>query len=184
MIHFSCKKIKELYYSKQTNEVKPNGLWYSVRRNWLKYFLKNIGEIKDCRYMYELKLRYIDSVNKINKNKVLRINDSLTFDAFIFKYGIIEKDKYKKNKFFIYVDWDEVAKNYGGIEVIKLFKDRLITEDLQVVKKYNNRFNFVENINNVDVAVELVFWLYSLDVGSGCVWNPGAVKGIKRVYKI
>lgn len=129
--------------------------------------------------MYKLKLNYT-KYSKPNPNKVLRIKDEITFDKFTLKYGLIHKDKYSDVMFDVLIDWQKVAEKYGGIEVIPLIKSRLNTEDPEIIKKYNDKFKFAEKVDNIYLG----FWLSLFDIDSGCVWEPGAVKKIKRIYKI
>ena len=54
------------------------------------------------------------------------------------------------------------------------------TCDVNVVHKYNKKFKMAKN----DKDIELDFWQTLLDIASGCVWNPKAIKNIERIYKI
>ncbi len=182
MIHFSCDKIKKIYHVEQENYFfyKPNGLWYATEDEWLKYYLENIKKIKDCKFIYKLKIKYTNYKNT-NKNKILKITTESIFDKFTLKYGLINKSKYSNDKFFVLINWFNVEKDYGGIEIIKLITSRIKTNDVNIVNKYNKKFKFT---NNNDNNVELIFWQYSLDIGSGCVWNPKAIKNIEQIYKI
>ena len=110
----------------------------------------------------------------------MRIKNELTFDKFTLKYGVIIKNEYGDNMFNLLIDWKEVAKNYGGIQIVPLIKSRLSTKDSDIVKKYNDKFKFTDNIEGVDLS----FWLDAFDIASGCVWNSEAIKKIKRIYKI
>jgi hypothetical protein len=77
-----------------------------------------------------------------------------------------------------------LAKAYGGIEVMPFIHSILNTRDkldINVVKKYNAKFKFTKKVND---TTSLMFWLYTFDIASGCVWNPKAVGSIKRIYKI
>lgn len=180
MIHFSYNKIKKIYRIKeQDNPYKPQGLWYSTSSQWLEFYRNNIGEIKNCRYMYKLKLNYT-KYSITDPKKVLRIKNESTFDKFTIKYGSVVKSKYSDNRFSFTIDWNKVADEYGGIEVIPLIKSRKNTEDPDIIKKYNDHFKFADNID----GVRLAFWLDTFDIDSGCVWEPEAVKKIKRIYKI
>lgn len=179
MIHFSYNKIKEIHRIEQDNPYKPQGFWYAPSFQWLEFYRNNIGDIKNCRYMYKLKLFYT-KYSKPDPKKVLRIKNESTFDKFTIKYGSIQKSKYSNKRFSFIIDWNKVAKNYGGIEIIPLIKSRINTEDPNIIKKYNDKFKFIDDINNVRLA----FWLDTFDIDSGCVWEPEAIKKIKRMYKI
>ena len=183
MIHISNNKIKKLYNVSQSCIVKPRGLWYANADEWLKYFSKYNEKIKECKYVYELKLKYTEYKKK-NINKILHISTEKIFDKFTIKYGIVEKSKYSDDDYSIFINWTDVAKDYGGIEVMPLIHSRLTTRrklDINVVKKYNAKFKFTKKVKD---TTSLMFWLYTLDIASGCVWNPKAVRSIKRIYKI
>lgn len=53
------------------------------------------------------------------------------------------------------------------------------TSDKNIIKKYNKKFNFTTSSDNNEITLD--FWQITLDVPSGCVWNPKAIKNIKRV---
>lgn len=183
MIHISCKKISKIEKIpdiEQHNQSKPNGLWVAKNRDWIEFFSQHIGDIKYCKYMYKLKLRYTD-FSDTNPEKVLRIGTEDTFDKFTFKYGFIEKYEATNIMFFMSIDWKRVAADYGGIEIIPLIKSRLsIENDQSVIKKYNKKFKFTDDVKNI----YLYSWIDSWDIPSGCVWEPKAVKEFKRIYKI
>jgi hypothetical protein len=180
MIHFSRSEITTLNFVEQTNTYfKPRGLWYSTDDNWMIFYVKNISKINDCQYMYKLKLHYT-SFDHPDKNKILKLEDESSFDSFTLKYGTISVNEL--GWIFILINWPDVAKDYGGIEVIPLIKSRMDTTNIKVTKKYNKKFKFIKKTDKK--SSYLLFWQKSLDVPSGCVWNPKAVKKIVRTYEI
>ena len=186
MIHFSCNEIKAIQRVEEQNTIKPRGLWYSTGTKWIDFFRKNIDKIKKCRYVYRLELNYTRKlIPDPQSKKVLRIKDEITFDEFTLKYGLILKDKYTDLMFDVFIDWSRVKEDCGGIEVIPLIKSRINTKDPEIIKKYNERFKFIPPTRVDDiVGIYLGFWLRIFDIDSGCVWDPDAVKSIKRIYKI
>ena len=97
--------------------------------------------------MYKLKLKYT-KYSKPNPKKVLRIDDESTFDKFTLKYGTVHKSKYNDKDLRFTINWNKVAKKYGGVEVIPLIKSRLSTEDPEIIKKYNDKFKFASEVKN------------------------------------
>ena len=195
LIHISYNKIKKLYSTRneQDDSDKPVALWYSNGLNWLNFFSEFEDEIKNCKYMYELKLKYT-KFSTPDPKKILRIKKESTFDKFTFKYGWVKKNEFvpvaKTNTtngtdieiYHVNIDWKRVVDDYGGIEIIPLIKSRMSTEDTRVIKKYNEKFKFVKRVNKKKIYI--YFWQGSFSVGSGCIWDPYAVKKIKRIYEI
>jgi hypothetical protein len=180
MIHFSCEEIESLKKVSQKDATfKPRGLWYSTDSTWVDFYKKNINRIHECQYMYKLLLHYT-FFKKPNPNKVLKLTNVNSFDKFTLKYGIVEKNKYIDSSFYIYIKWEEVSKDFGGIEVVPLIKDRIHVSDTKVTKKYNKKFKFIKN---GDTIVDIYFWQSVFDIPSGCVWNPKAVSKFIRSYE-
>lgn len=168
-------------HDSQDDPVRPRGLWYSLDRQWFEYFSKYSDEIKNCKYVYKLKLRYIKNLIPDPK-RILRINNEPIFDEFTLKYGLVEKWDLSDVMYTIHIDWKKVAKDYGGVEMIPLLESRKRVRDKSILQKYNSRFKFTDDVNKKDTT--LYFWHIYFDIGSGCVWNPDALKKIKRIYKI
>jgi len=189
MIHFSCSEIKTLVHKDQSiYRFKPTGLWYSTGREWINFYINHIDKISsDCKYMYKLKLRYT-SFEHPDKNKVLKITNEKSFDKFTLKYGGIDRFEESLNMYFINIDWQTVSNDYGGVEIIPLIPSRMIVAswmplgyDKKIIQKYNNTFKFIKK---TDKSPGIHFWQNELDVPSGCVWEPNAIRSFKRTYKI
>ena len=181
MIHFSKTEITKLHEVEQLpiTNFKPFGLWYSTDDIWLKYYRKNISKekVNQYQYMYRLRLRYT-SIYKPNKNKILKITNKADFDKFTLKYGSLSK-----NNYFILINWSDVALYYAGIEIMPLIESRMMSvDDPNVVSEYDEKFNLSKSTNIYGQSLN--FWQYTLDIPSGCVWNPKAIKKFKRSYKI
>ncbi|XWV25398.1 putative phage structural protein [Tupanvirus deep ocean] len=185
LIHASFKPIKQkLTYCVQRNRkqprygLKPRGLWYAPGRAWLDWCIKEDYYAHKYKYFYVVVPMYT-TLDKPNVNRILKINNEDEFDLFNFKYGFSTK----KNNIddFIMVRWDDVAKDFGGIEIIPLIETRLylqfskiINPDADILIKKYRKYGF--NVNEITM-----FWLDALDVPSGCIWNP---KAIKKFYQI
>lgn len=180
MFHLSPNKIKIVCHSEQSDTpiYKPNGLWYSPRDVWIKYFSKHINKKEHYKYIYKMKFRYT-KYGDHDRHKVLKLTDEKTFDRFTLRYGSIIKNKYIDNQYFVLIDWSRVAKKYGGIELIPLINSRIRTTDRNTIKKYNKKFKFTSFDDNNETTLD--FWQSTFDVPSGCVWNPNAIKKMKRI---
>ncbi len=180
MIHLSANVIEIVRHSEQSNEAtyKPNGIWYAPFDAWKDYHKKYIDKGPDLKYEYDLELRYT-KYGKRDRHRVLKITDERSFDRFTLRYGTIRKDKYADHIYIVLIDWERVAKRYGGVELAPLIESRLNVTNEKIVKKYNKKFGFVQSDD--DNETTLVFWQTLFDVPSGCVWNPGAIRWMKRI---
>jgi hypothetical protein len=88
----------------QTGSIKPQGLWYANTDELLKYFSKYNEKIKECKYDYELKLKYTE-LKKKNKNKILQISTENIFDKFTIKYGVVHKSQIIDDGYSIFINW-------------------------------------------------------------------------------
>lgn len=127
LLHVSRGKINELKYIKQISDSnekiffwKPNGLWYSPGREWLKWSKEWIKK-HNYKYYYVVVPEYT-TLNKPDKNKVLKISNSGQLDDFTFKYGkmVLSGNLYST----VLINWGKVAKNFGGIEIIPHIDER------------------------------------------------------------
>ncbi|XWV26661.1 hypothetical protein QJ857_gp0399 [Tupanvirus soda lake] len=98
---------------------KPRGLWYAPGKAWLDWWRVNFDHDDDdiCKYKYFYVIVPIyTTLDKPNVNCVLKIENVVQFDNFNFKYGFC---KIKDNDdCMIKIQWDEVARDFGGIEII------------------------------------------------------------------
>jgi hypothetical protein len=104
MIHISNKQINNIYCVSQTGLIKPQGLWYANADEWLIFFAKYNEKIKECKYDYELKLKYTE-LKKKNKNKILQISTENIFDKFTIKYGVVHKSQIIDDGYSIFINW-------------------------------------------------------------------------------
>lgn len=173
LVHLSVKKIKRLKSVPQGITIKPSGLWYSPEGAWKDYILQltdgdsyddndeyDFENKLDTRYKYQyvIKLNYT-SIDKFDKNKVLKLKNKDDFDKFMIKYAIDDHTILK-------IKWSAVALDYAGIEVIPLIWSRLYLDD-DVIKNYKKAGL---------ITIPQSSWLEWLDAPSGCVWNPKGVQ--------
>lgn len=115
--------------------IKPQGLWYEINGEWEEWCAGNSNFIKDCDYVYEvaldpgLRLLRIESIGDLT-----RIN--MRYGRTLVAGGSVRN-----------VAWDDVARDYDGIEVYPYLWD------------YEARFG-------------PWLWYYGLDCASGCLWRP------------
>lgn len=79
---------------------KPTGLWYGIGTSWIDWV-----EIE----MPKWRKKHLFKI-EINKSKVLVIDHKYVMEDFNKKYGV-------KYHGMDYIDWEEVAKSYSGIEI-------------------------------------------------------------------
>jgi len=143
-LHFSKNKISKVKNTpKQAPGAKPIGFWYSVGRAWQDWAKNNFWELGD--YIYRIDL---------DMSKILLISNLEEMTKFNDEFGI--KDKGNTNGWNIgnnKIHWEEVAKQYSGIE-----------------------------INPFEGEGKYTFgWYGTWDIASGCIWDASAVKDLTRV---
>ena len=154
------KKIKFNFgavYKQSKKSHKPRGFWYSCYNDWYNWTQET--ELYKYQYKYIHKININNRVltnirnknqNK-NQNKILVINNVKDFDIFNKRYAHLYKDE--NNNYL--VNWDKVAKDYGGIEICPYLSER---------RHY--------------------LWYDTFDVGSGCIWNIKAIiKNSELIYE-
>jgi hypothetical protein len=130
-LSMTYKQIKDGY--------KPRGLWYALENEWLEWCFGNMP-------------------HWIKENTVkLEIDNSKIITITTFKDLISFNNTYKTNpfddNFITYIDWEQVAKDYTGIEV----------------------HNY-HQIKWKDSNMLLPSWFYGLDVSGGCIWDLSIIK--------
>mgnify|MGYP000097111321 CR=1 FL=1 len=89
-----------------------------------------------------------------NISNILVINTIEELDQFIDKYNVGRN-----------IDWVRVAEEYDGIEFPSYSREgfRILAFSSSDHMKY--------------------MWVYSMDIASGCIWNPSGIKNIKAFGK-
>lgn len=179
LIHASRRKINHKIYKIRQIEkiyVKPVGLWYAENELWLKIARDEMNKPYSLAddYFYKIELKYTD-IDNPDKRRVLKISTNKDFDRFTFKYGGFLFHKYGKHKhIYILINWFNVSKDYGGIEITSYLKDRrrLVEKNK---KKYEKKFMIKEE------SCAMLTWFTTFDIPSGCVWNPKAIKSFSEI---
>jgi hypothetical protein len=115
---------------------KPNGIWFAPKTEWIEWYNENTPEFLG-NYYYKIKISG-------NILKISSIEELIKFS-----------EKYKSIDCSIYglIDWNKVAKEYDGIEIVPYIYQARLTH----------------------------LWYYGWDVASGCVWDRGAVGIIEEI---
>lgn len=125
---------KTIPHNQQQSRAKPRGTWYSLGEYWARWLTSEMPHWwENYNNVYMLDIDY---------SKILRINNEAKMISFVNEYQV---DEYS-------VDWDYVAQDYSGIEIIPM----------------------VWGERNP-------FWYHGWDIPSGCIWNEDAIKGWKKI---
>lgn len=89
-----------------------------------------------------------------NLSNILVINTREELDQFIDTYNVGRN-----------IDWVKVAQDYDGIEFPTYSKNRF----------RNLAFSGADHMKYM--------WVYSMDIASGCIWNPNGIKSMKAFGK-
>jgi hypothetical protein len=169
LIHTSEKKIKRIKTIKQLKCVlKPNGLWYAENKLWIDFSEKVLG--KTYKYYYVIRLNYT-TLDNPDKHKVLKLSTVNDFDMFTFEYGYV----YNRDQLFdwVFINWDKVSKNYGGIEVGINVKGRKCIDSINITNKYK--------AHDLEITIGSCTWFYVFDIPSGCVWDRKAIESLTLI---
>jgi len=136
-------KLTHKTYDQKADHLKPNGLWYSFSMgkptsSWLNWIYAEMPEWI-TRYNYFLEI----DVSSANIKKI-----ETKEQVFDFHDRYEEEDYSRQNT----IDWEKVAKDYDGIEVI------------------NPR---------VLMSFPGGSWLWGWDIDSGCIWNTQSISVVK-----
>lgn len=137
------EKIRFKRTIKQKKGYKPNGLWYGIGPSWINWVR---SEMPDWETEHVFRLSIDES-----KMKIIRNYQQLVEFEKEYSLPIDGWDDY--NGRYLYIDWERVARDYGGIEIAPYL--------------YEARYKHM--------------WYYGWDVASGCIWGTGVVKRLKRL---
>lgn len=155
------------------------------KKDWYEFLRGEKYDPKSpyIRYMYKVVVNHVKLKNNLqqlteeehemNRRSVLLIETLNEYLALLKKYGKIIRmedeafDNYDMyNNYYWAVDWNEIGKEYGGIEFKNVFNIML-----KWLKKHQHK-----NYHQQQLADQKINILYSLDADSGCVWNKNAIK--------
>lgn len=211
-IHISQSPIKRVETSEQEIITgfnaggRPEGIWYSYGGSWLKFlsdYSSNVREeFKPCCFMYNIvldkKILKLDSIKKLNE-----------FDKKYKSYWRPADDLERGSKYLKNLPYEPVGRSMGiKRNAEKLIKDGLILTTAQSVKhqfedelgidiskkdieyyKFKRwdlvakKYNGAEFIPYFESYRNKRFWYWTIDVASGCVWNPKGVKEFKLIAR-
>ncbi len=139
--HVSKYKAVSVYGVNQRDRSgdKPYGFWYEVDGSWQDWCASNQADWLEGRWLHKVTL---------GNERILMITNLADFDAFSQKCGSNEglPGSFLWPKDY-YIDWQQVAEEYDGIEIAPYFWERRMT----------------------------CSWYYTWDVASGCIWRPQGV---------
>lgn len=150
---------------KQSQTLKPRGLWFACGDAWLRYVIEENFKEDTYKFLYEI---------EINNDNILFINSINEYEEFVNKFSYVYKDKFYMPKFgpirgqwvessLVLIDWQQVQnKGFQGLIICPSLLNKLF-------KKHKG------NIENY-------FWYYTWDVASGVVWNKDAFKDAKLIF--
>jgi len=160
--HTKKKKLTKLIQKKQKQEIdiKPFGLWYAYKNDWLKNFILANNWLEgynEQSYMYEIQFKhgiFTRSLLEIKKGKILKISSKNDLTNFHNKYKVaIEKH--------VYINWKNVSKDFSGIEFVP--------------------FKYVPP-PSVRYRRNPLLWYNTVDVASGCIWDNSVFKKISLTH--
>jgi len=151
------ESVKRVPNSDQKIDVKPIGLWYSVGKDWLNFSHDSLPF--KYTHLYEV---------TIEPSRVLQVRTVEQTYQLYRQYGATRKGSEKPrpphmmdSKYDVLfkdeegrINWARVAERHAGVE-------------------------FAPYHNELRLRQDLGMWYHTLDVESGCVWDPSGVKELK-----
>lgn len=158
--------LDKIYDQKDNPSIlKPIGLWYAIGDSWYKFWYKNHLEMKNLPKNLNifklaiLKNSFTNDIKNPNPNKILRIktNDDVKLFTKLYSMKPFKKRTIldsKENVYFDHntIDWQKVAKKFGGIE-------------------FNPYIHQVINPIKNGAKKIIITWYTAVDLPSGCIWN-------------
>ena len=120
---------------------KPHGLWFSPGSEWQDWVLKEWDHHRLGQHSYKVDLDF---------DRILRIETLAQLQAFTAEYGLPYMNLTDDGT-ISHVDWNEVARRYGGIEIAP----------------YQPQYRMFEEC-----------WYAPWDVASGCVWDLNVIQSV------
>lgn len=94
--------------------LKPSGIWYSFGKAWADFAEDAPGlsdKYNESEYVYEILGVQTTDVGNPDPNKVLVLRTREEAAAFVEKYNI------KRAMRYVFAPWNDIAKDFGGIEI-------------------------------------------------------------------
>lgn len=154
--HFSQKtewEIQDIQGTIINTNHKPKGIWYCFGKEWFEWDLKNISD-GESRYTAAFQL-------ELHMDRILQVETTHEeISKLASRYTIeIHRD-------FPIIDWDAVRKEYAGVEFNPYHH-----WPLPLVSSAEPDLHFFSMIN-------LWTLISTLDIASGCIWSPDAIKSV------
>lgn len=136
---------------------KPKGLWWAVGDAWIDWCRGEGFRLETLRNTFSL---------DIDDSKLLVIGRDMSLDAFDRQFAH-EDEFMKRTREHVAgqtgrswdprysIDWPKVAERWSGIEI--------------PVYSWSHRHELM--------------WYCGWDVASGCLWNPDALRGVKKIAR-
>ena len=158
----SCDLDKNIKY-KQILDFKPRCYWYSLGKEWYNFWFEEPGmeKVKN-QVVCEIKVKrnMFTTLDKKEKGKILVIDSFENVKKLYKKYSKLVKLEVSKHRL---IDFNEVAKIYGGIEFRNYLK---IKQQIFEFKKLNQVLYYLSYL--------------TVDVSSGCVWDLSLIEVEKK----
>ena len=157
-LHYTNAELKIENIIDKTNhqdnsKIKPVGLWVSYNDEWKKWCEKEGFSTCDMGNCNIYKLDLVEDA-------ILKID---TLENFCKTYEFSRTEMCHFNS--IRINWVSLCRKYQGLIVLNYEK---------IKKELREKYSF-------EVALEEFCWFFSLDVSSGCIWNPKCIKGIEKL---
>ena len=162
---------------------------YGKDDTWKNFVVKL--KLQPCNYQYKLTLNY---------SNILIIDTNEQFNLFCQKFGYLKK--VMKSFFIVLIDWNKITKKYDGIEINNYNSFVLNSKTRKKLKISDNVYDPWSNYDSVNdgnlrIMVAnpkylegwtldgkrdfVLAWHEFLDMDSGCVWNPKAIKTWRKI---
>jgi hypothetical protein len=182
---------------------RPNGIYYSFGNSWLNFILnkKTSTVYKPCCFLYHVKVNpekilnfpnhesIIDFHSKSDKYYLNTLKYNLcgewsTNPTKVIPYSDLTKSKYK-NIFDFYKQKRVVFDDYQSYldEMSSYYIDFVPSQGLIRWDKLQNHYHGVE-FENFRKTKKTPKWYNSLDVSSGCVWNPKSITELTLIGQV
>jgi hypothetical protein len=144
-IHYSKDdlSLKNIRTIKQHVGNKPHGFWYACDNSWY-YRCKELLSTGGLDLDWDLSLKH-KYVITIDMSKIIRLENDANLEKFTKTY---------RDGGWDFINWDLVAKTYGGVECCPYFTN--------LGEKYR--------------------WYKNWDIPSGCVWDKSVILDIKKIH--
>lgn len=155
--HVGAKPPRLATAVEQALDIKPRGVWYSVRGSWHDWASAELPErVRPHLAVWDIGL------NRGATSRIKTIRSAADVVAFGDRFGRRARGAPWQN-----IDWRSVAMEYDGVEV----------------RGYGRTYRGLASEASDDLATKHL-WFASIDCDSGCVWNPTALGRVERAGSV